>query len=238
MARIRGSKQSIEGFSGKIRDIVAEKGTAAAAAKFGRSESTIKSWAKGTSAPNARDNVILKVNRSYSASKPRWEPKQHTAKVEKIYGNESTSRTGSILTYMKVLNTAHPLSRNAKAFFIQQHEEGNVISWKGDAVMPVTDVRIIPAMSDPKAPVTGGALAFGLTASYRTGQKGKNEQVVHGIVTQKINRAVYKTKSGGLHKTPDKLTPDQMHEETKHIHLTSKVNAQRLPAIYLGYGED
>jgi len=241
MAKIRGAGQSLTGFSDKIRDIVAEKGTAAAAKQFGRSSSTINSWAKGTSAPNRYDDVIGKVNRSVAAYKPiiQKQPELHREKLEKKYGSPDKSRTGSILDYMKVLKSnGLNLSRNAQAFFIGQHEQGNVVSWTGNMAMPVSNVRIIPAMSNPAAPVTGGAQAFGLTSSYFTGEKGKKQERVRGIVTQTINRAVYKTKKGGPHKTPDKMTLDELHAATKDIHLSSKVNAQRLPSVYLGFGED
>lgn len=236
MAKNAGSGFNRSGFSDKIRNIVAEKGTRAAAEKFGRSEKTIRSWASGTSAPNKRDAIIDKVNRSYAAQKPRWEPEQHREKVVRVYGDENTVRTGSVLKYMKLLDTEFNLSTKAKEFFLQQHEEGNVVTWRGNTVMPVSDVRIIPAMSNPTAPSSAGATAFGLTNSYYTGHKGKHQERVRGIVTQTIDRAVYKTK-GRLHLNPDKMTPDQMHSETKRIHLTSKVNKQRLPAIYLGYGD-
>jgi hypothetical protein len=237
MGRIRGAAQSREGFAGKIRDIVAEKGTAAAAQKYGRSESTIKSWANGTSAPNRYDDVIQKVNRSYSASKPRWEPEKHQEKVERVYGTAETYRTGSIMTYMKVLESnGYNLSKPARQHFTELSEEGNVVSWKGNTAMPVSDVRIIPAMSDPKEKVTGGIIAFGLTNEYFTGHKGKRQEKVRGIVTQTITRNAFKT-MGNPHKYPDKMTPEELHETSKQIHLESKVNAQRLPAIYLGYAD-
>lgn len=236
MGRIRGRAQSLEGFSNKIRDIVAEKGTRAAAQKYGKSERTIRSWAKGTSAPNRYDDIIQKVNRSYSAQKPRWEPEAHQQKIVKIYGDGSTVRTGSILTYMNILDTEYNLSKPAIAYFLAQHEEGNVVTWRGSSIIPISDVRIIPAMSDPSAPATAGATAFGLTDTYYTGHKGKREEKVRGVVTQIINRAAYKT-MGDLHKFPEKMTNEEMHRATEKIHLNSKVNKDRMPAIYLGYGD-
>ena len=236
MARKSATGFNRAGFSEKIRDIVAEKGTRAAAEKYGRSESTIRSWAQGTSAPNKRDAIVDKVNRSYAAQKPRWQPEEHREKVVRVYGDENTVRSGSVLKYMKMLDTEYNLSSKAKEYFMQQHEEGNVVTWRGSAVMPISEVRIIPAMSNPSAPSPAGATAFGLTNEYYTGHKGKHQEKVRGIVTQTIDRAVYKTK-GRLHLNPDKMTPGQMHKETRKIHLTSKVNKQRLPAIYLGYGD-
>ena len=225
-----------EQFAARIRDIVSEKGTTEAAKRFGKSADTIRQWATGKRAPAARDNVIDKVNRSYAAQKQKFTQPEHREKLDKQFGGEK-HRSASMLEYMKVLNTAHPLSRNAKQQLMDMHQQGMMVHWNGSNVIPVSGVRIAPALSiDSKTPPpAGGAMALGLTSSYTTGEKGKRQERVHGIITQKINRAVYRTMGSKAY--PEKQTPEAFAAETKRIHLQTPVSKAKHPSIYLGYSD-
>lgn len=234
MARRRNYDR--EQFAARIRDIVAEKGTTEVARRFGKSADTIRQWATGKRAPAARDAVIDKVNRSYAQQRKTFQTAEHKAKIEKTYGAEKT-RSTTILEYMKVLDNAHPLSRKAKADLQSLHEQGYTVTWTGSKVVPVSGVRIAPAMSvDNKTPPPrGGAMALGLTSSYTTGEKGKRQERVHGIIQQKINRAVYRTI--GPKQYPETMTPEAFNKATEKIHLETPTSKHRHPSLYLGYSD-
>ena len=235
MARSRKNYDR-EQFAARLRDIVAEKGTTETAKRFGKSADTIRQWASGKRAPLRTDPTVDKVSRSYAQQKRNFETDTHREKVEKQFGGEKP-RSASMLDYMKVLNNAHPLSRNAKQQLMDLHAQGQQVHWTGTKVIPISGVRIAPAMSiDSKSPPpAGGAMALGLTSSYVTGEKGKRQQRVHGIVTQKINRGVYRTMGNKIY--PEKQTPAAFAAETKRIHLETPVSKQKHPSIYLGFSD-
>jgi hypothetical protein len=225
-----------ETFASRIRDIVAEKGTTETAKRFGKTADTIRQWATGKRAPAARDSIIDKVNRSHAAQQKTFKAPEHAEKLAKTYGPEKT-RSATVLEYMKVLDNAHPLSRKAKADLQSLHEQGFTVTWTGSKVIPVSGVRIAPAMSvDNKTPPPrGGAMAIGLTASYSTGEKGKRQERVHGIIQQKINRAVYRTM--GPKAYPENMTIKAFNEATAKIHLETPTSKHKRPAIYLGFSD-